>query len=269
MTKIYEQAKDVHVKSSVIYAKDNMAYKDVTCSIPYTTSELKEAFLKGAVIDIPAGYYNNIERLMLVPSSMSLSKDGLACLNFDIPWYGRNQYRCYITEDLDVATLIGSPKTKKRIREEPNDNMYELILNRTNASGDMFGIEFGPGTEMHAAISRLLSSSLLEFPSAHVVMSVYFSGVPMSGSEPTITLTCNGVSITETITDSSLQVDLSLSPFSSGTGENTLRIELNGVMFGDVAIYGVQVYSYTYDKEKAYKTPEDRMRFISSIPDPT
>ena len=89
----------------------------------------------------------------------------------------------------------------------------------------------------------------------------------MSGSEPTITLTCNDTSITETIPDNgALQVDLDM---RGGTGENTLRIELNGIMFGNVMIYNVDVYSYTYDKEKAYKTPEDRMRFISSIPDPT
>lgn len=264
MTKIYEQAKDVHVKSSVIYAKDNMAYKDVTCSIPYTTSELKEAFLKGAVIDIPAGYYNNLERLMLTPSSMSLSKDGLACLNFDVPWYGRNKYRCYISEDSDAATLIGSPKANKRVEEFPNNGAYNLILTRADPSGDMFGIEFGPGTEMHSTITRILNKYTSEFGSVDIEMQAIYTGVPKD-SDVTLTLSCNGVTETKTINTSSTKVSLSVLKRDAGT--NTLRIEVNGLQFGEATIYKVEVYDYGTVKE--YETPKDRICFISSIPDPT
>ena len=55
MDKIYQQAKDKNVAAVVIYAKTEMetvpvAYADAAFTIKMTTSELKDAFLKGAVI---------------------------------------------------------------------------------------------------------------------------------------------------------------------------------------------------------------------------
>ena len=54
MDKIYEQAKDLHVVATMIYKKDGdqHAYKDVGCEKAFKTSELKEAFIKGALIKI-------------------------------------------------------------------------------------------------------------------------------------------------------------------------------------------------------------------------
>lgn len=60
MDKIYEQAKDLHVKATYIYGKttnDTAAYKDSECTEKFTTSELKEVFLKGAIILIGGAHY--------------------------------------------------------------------------------------------------------------------------------------------------------------------------------------------------------------------
>ena len=52
MSKIFEDAKDLHVVATVIYNKstDTKAYKDAACTVQFKTSELKEAFIKGAII---------------------------------------------------------------------------------------------------------------------------------------------------------------------------------------------------------------------------
>lgn len=53
MTKLYEQAKDLHVVATYIYEKaseSTYAYKDAACTTKFTTSELKEVFLKGGLI---------------------------------------------------------------------------------------------------------------------------------------------------------------------------------------------------------------------------
>lgn len=59
MAKIYEDAKDVHVRATIIYKKanDTKAYADSECAVQLTTSELKDAYLKGAVIDAAGVLY--------------------------------------------------------------------------------------------------------------------------------------------------------------------------------------------------------------------
>lgn len=54
MAKIYEDAKDLHVAAVVIYndGTDTNAYKDSECEVQFTTSELKDAFVKGCVIEL-------------------------------------------------------------------------------------------------------------------------------------------------------------------------------------------------------------------------
>jgi hypothetical protein len=55
--KIFQQAKDKNVAAVVIYEKtsETKAYKDAAYTTQFTTSELKDAFLKGAVIALAAG----------------------------------------------------------------------------------------------------------------------------------------------------------------------------------------------------------------------
>ena len=57
MTKIYEDANEQHVRAFVIYKKANQtkAYADSDCTIQLTTSELKNIFIKGALIKLDSG----------------------------------------------------------------------------------------------------------------------------------------------------------------------------------------------------------------------
>lgn len=65
MERIYQQAKDKNVAAVVIYARgsDGKAYADAAGTVQFKTSELTDAFLKGAVIHygtdmyyVPTGY---------------------------------------------------------------------------------------------------------------------------------------------------------------------------------------------------------------------
>lgn len=58
MDRIYQDLKDRFVISIVIYTKgtDGKAYVDSAATKQFKTSDLKEAFLKGAVIKTATGY---------------------------------------------------------------------------------------------------------------------------------------------------------------------------------------------------------------------
>lgn len=58
--RIYDQAKDQNVAAIVIYGKtttDNKAYTDKACAKQFTTSELKDAFIKRAVVCVGTDYF--------------------------------------------------------------------------------------------------------------------------------------------------------------------------------------------------------------------
>lgn len=59
MDKIFEQAKDLHVVATYVYGNgsDTNAYADAECTKQFTVSELKEVFVKGALIKINDGLY--------------------------------------------------------------------------------------------------------------------------------------------------------------------------------------------------------------------
>ncbi len=61
MAKIYDDAKDKNVAAVVIYGKSGesspAAYTDESCTVKMKTSELKEAFLKRAVIIVGTDYF--------------------------------------------------------------------------------------------------------------------------------------------------------------------------------------------------------------------
>lgn len=62
MDKIFEHANDVHVRATYIYKKDSdtAAYVDAAGTVKFKTSELKDAFLKGAVINISGKLYKPV-----------------------------------------------------------------------------------------------------------------------------------------------------------------------------------------------------------------
>lgn len=61
MEKIYNDAKDKNVCATYVYGKstggDTTAYVDEACTVKFKTSELKEVFLKGAIIVIGGTMY--------------------------------------------------------------------------------------------------------------------------------------------------------------------------------------------------------------------
>lgn len=61
MDKIYQQAKDKNIAAVVIYGKSGesapAAYVDAAYTTKFKTSELKDAFLKGAVVQVGADLF--------------------------------------------------------------------------------------------------------------------------------------------------------------------------------------------------------------------
>ena len=57
MNKIYEQLKDLHVRNYVVFGKaaDNKIYYDAAYETQVTEADLKDAFLKGALLIDNAG----------------------------------------------------------------------------------------------------------------------------------------------------------------------------------------------------------------------
>ncbi len=57
IVKIYEDANEQHVRAFMVYKKANQtkAYKDAAYTEQYTTSELKNVFIKGALIALDDG----------------------------------------------------------------------------------------------------------------------------------------------------------------------------------------------------------------------
>ena len=56
MERIYNDAKDKNVAKIVVFVNANKAYVDAAHKVQFKTSELKDAFLKGAVLEIENGY---------------------------------------------------------------------------------------------------------------------------------------------------------------------------------------------------------------------
>lgn len=69
MDKIFDQAKDKNVAAIVIYGKgsDGKAYADADGTTQLKTSELKDAFLKRAIIQIGTEYF--------IPVTFSIASD--------------------------------------------------------------------------------------------------------------------------------------------------------------------------------------------------
>lgn len=80
MDKIYDQAKDKNVAALVIYGKSGesspVAYADSAFTIKMTTSQLKDAFEKRAIINISGALY--------VPISLAIASN-VAAVKYIVP----------------------------------------------------------------------------------------------------------------------------------------------------------------------------------------
>lgn len=77
MDKIYQQAKDKNVVATIVYTyggPDGKAYKDAEGKEQFTTSELREAFLKGCLISWSTNEY-------YIPTGIN-EIDGVATIEF-------------------------------------------------------------------------------------------------------------------------------------------------------------------------------------------
>lgn len=78
MDKIYQQAKDKNVAATIVYTHggpDGKAYKDAEGKEQFTTSELREAFLKGCLINWGIGEY-------YTPTGIIDIDEGIAAIEF-------------------------------------------------------------------------------------------------------------------------------------------------------------------------------------------
>lgn len=57
MERIYNDAKDKNVAKIVIFVNANKAYVDAAHKVQFKTSELKDAFMKGCVLQTAEGAY--------------------------------------------------------------------------------------------------------------------------------------------------------------------------------------------------------------------
>lgn len=57
MERIYNDAKDKNVAKIVIFVNANKAYVDAAHKVQFKTSELKDAFMKGCVLQTAEGVY--------------------------------------------------------------------------------------------------------------------------------------------------------------------------------------------------------------------
>lgn len=91
MSAIYQDSKDVYVANYIIYAGgDGKAYTDSAKTVQFTTSALKDYFLKGAVIvvdedeyAVPVGYAESSSVgsvTYIVPNSVTATSADIATL---------------------------------------------------------------------------------------------------------------------------------------------------------------------------------------------
>lgn len=92
MDKVFEQAKDLHVVATYIYVKasDTAAYADSGYTVKFKTSELKEAFIKGALINASGKLYkavayteaSNVGKVSyIIPNSTTATSADIATLS--------------------------------------------------------------------------------------------------------------------------------------------------------------------------------------------
>lgn len=109
MANIDKNANDIDVESTVIYSKDNIVYKDVTCDTRFKTSELKRAFVQGSIIDIAEGAYGNEVDLQIKPDVYTQTDD-VGSVSFAVPTFGcgKNKYPSIPKDEQPNITITGT-----------------------------------------------------------------------------------------------------------------------------------------------------------------
>lgn len=73
--KIYQQAKDLNIVATCVYNNgDDYAYVDAECTKKFKSSELKEAFVKGSLINIDGDLFKAV--------GFTTGENGVGIINF-------------------------------------------------------------------------------------------------------------------------------------------------------------------------------------------
>lgn len=155
MTKIYKSAKDMYAGPTLIYPKGNIAYKDVVCDTPFTTKELREAFLRDGLVDIAAGTYGNNQKALIVPLGYKEGTDGVGQIAFPVPKIEgeKNQYPIYVDEDAENCGVHGSTM-------EVNHETHSIKIIKNEGFNQSTYIYFGKNSRLRKTIEKLKDRTL-------------------------------------------------------------------------------------------------------------
>ena len=86
MDRIYNQAEDKNCANIILYASNHLnkarnVYSDSACTMQCTTSELKNAFIKGCVIVIVAGSINAMAYPVSLLENSETKTANIACIS--------------------------------------------------------------------------------------------------------------------------------------------------------------------------------------------
>lgn len=195
MDTINENAKSMDVESTIVYSKNKKAYKDVTCDTLFKTSELRDAFIHGAVVDIAKGTYGNESQLSLKPTSYTESFD-TGKLWFAVPTFGigKNKYQG-AAYDKDAVSVEGENLTYTKRANNEN-----LAISNSITFGQIveqsMTVEFGIDSLLYSVLNSYEGMKTISFKCA-VQGKVWDSSGGYDGKCPAFTVTCG--SATKTI----------------------------------------------------------------------
>lgn len=94
MAKIYEDANEQHVRAIMIYKKtaETKAYTDAACTVQFVTKDLKNAFIKGALIQLEDG--------TLAKATGYSESEGVGTVTYIVP-------NGVTSTSADIAGLVG------------------------------------------------------------------------------------------------------------------------------------------------------------------
>ena len=94
MAKIYEDANDQHVRAIMVYKKtgETKAYTDSACTVQFVSKDLKDAFIKGALVQLEDG--------TLCKAAGYSESEGVGTLTYIVP-------NGTTATSADIAGLVG------------------------------------------------------------------------------------------------------------------------------------------------------------------
>lgn len=201
MNRVYEDAKDLHIRGTYIYKKadDAKAYADRECTVQLTASELKEIYLKGGVIDVAGALYMPIglEVVEGVATVTYITADETTATTAVLATLVSKEYVAepeppnipsisFTTQATDVTAEAGSITGSLTILAEASDASpitYQWFESQTNKNTD--------GTIIDGATnaSMLLDTTLVEGVYYYYCIATSATAGVVTSSVVTVTVT--------------------------------------------------------------------------------